>query len=388
MRILRVVSDLYPSVIGGVGLHAHELSRIQSEKGNEVTVVTFLKTPFNYRYRVISVPISFKWMGNSFSLSLPFVLWRLKNSFDIVHAHSHLFFSTILCAFIRHFSSTPLIITNHGLFSQTAPLWLQKIYLSTIGRWTLRSADRILCYTAVEKDQLIPYGISEEKIAVIHNGISSADFSPSPSDPGKQILWVGRFTPGKGVDVLLDAMKIFHSKFPDYILSMVGDGPLKQHFRQKIIDMDLTDSVILRDFIPNKDLADLYQESVLFVLPSLEEGVPRTILEAMSCGVPVVCTDLPQLRDIVDGCGILVPARDPEALADALIQIISDETRAKQYGMNGRERVVSHYSWDDTVNQTLKLYQEVIKPMREKNIEQESHNASPDSVSTYGRTGK
>ncbi len=79
---------------------------------------------------------------------------------------------------------------------------------------------------------------------------------------------------------------------------------------------------------------------------------------------------------------------ETKALADALIHIISDGTLAKQYGMNGRERVVTHYSWDDTVNQTLKLYQEVIKPIREKNIEQESHTASPDSVSTHGRTGK
>ena len=366
MKILRVVSDLYPFVVGGIGIHAHEMSKLQAEKGNCVDVITLDKDiaapteSFN-EYGITKLPISFQLLGNSFSVTLPFRLWEIKNQHDIVHAHSHLFFSTVVCAIIRRFSSTPLVITNHGLVSQTAPKWVQQIYMSSIGKWTLQSADKVLCYTQVEKDQLLRYGIPEDKIAVIHNGISTVNFTPSDTIKNKQILWIGRFTPGKGVDVLINAFKIFHDKFPDYTLLMIGRGPLKNEIQQLIQVMELEGSIQLTDFVPNENLPQIYQNSILFVLPSFEEGVPRTILEAMSCEIPVVCSDLPQLRDLVNECGIQVPIRDPIALADALCRVITDREFAKTCGMNGRIKIVSQYSWDDTVDETLACYEDVIR---------------------------
>jgi len=208
----------------------------------------------------------------------------------------------------RKFRSTPLVVTNHGLISQTAPHWLQRLYLPTIGKWIFRTADAIICYTTTERDQVVDLGISPDKIHVIHNGIDTGAFVPSNSiSPKKQILWIGRFTPGKGVEYLLKGFGAFSKEFQDYTLVMVGVGPLKDGFVRMIREMGLDDRVVLRDFIPNKELPSLYQESSLFVLTSLEEGVPRTILEAMACERPVICTALPQLVDIVSGCGMVIP---------------------------------------------------------------------------------
>jgi len=299
-------------------------------------------------------------MGNSFSFSLLFTLKAKITQFDVIHAHSHLFYSTIICAFFRYFYSTPLIITNHGLFSQTAPMWLQKMYILTIGKWILNSADRVICYTGIEKEQLVKYGVDKRKIVVIHNGISSTDFSPLIIESRKQLLWIGRFTPGKGVEILLDAFKIFHSWYPDYSLLLIGNGPLKKNILDEIKQMDLSDSIYQVDYIPNRDLPSIYRNSAVFILPSLEEGVPRTILEAMSCSIPVVCTNLPQLKDIVAGCGIMVPPREPGALADAIYQIISNPDLARRLGDLGREKIVSQYSWDDTVEKTIILYEDVV----------------------------
>ncbi|PPA79534.1 MAG: putative glycosyl transferase [ANME-2 cluster archaeon HR1] len=92
----------------------------------------------------------------------------------------------------------------------------------------------------------------------------------------------------------------------------------------------------------------------------MNEGVPRTVLEAMSCGVPIVCTELPQFVSVVEGCGLLVPVEDSQALAEGILKIISDKELVRKLGENGRMKVVESYSWEDTVKNTVQLYEELI----------------------------
>jgi glycosyltransferase involved in cell wall biosynthesis len=285
----------------------------------------------------------------------------MQSDYDIIHAHSHLFFTTNVCAMVRRLKSTPLIITNHGLFSQTAPIWMQQLFIPTIAKWTFKSADKIICYTVQEKDELIRLGIEKEKIAVIHNGINTDIFFPkSDKDTHNKILWIGRYIPGKGVQYLIDAFAILVQRHPDAHLIMIGDGPQKELVHQKIRELGLSTHITQKSFIPNEDLPALYQSSDVFVLPSLSEGVPRTILESMACGIPVVCTDLPQLVNLVEGAGLLVPPCDPEAIASAIIKIIENPDYASELGKTGTERIDKYYSWNDTVEKTLSLYDEVL----------------------------
>jgi glycosyltransferase involved in cell wall biosynthesis len=370
MKILRVVSDLYPSVVGGVGLHAHEMSRIQAEEGHDVTVLTYRtdsgqpSSEDRDGYHIARSDASLRLFGNTISFSQFFSLLKHWDSYDVVHAHSHLFFSTVLCALARKFRSTPLVVTNHGLIPATGPGWLHRLYLPTIGKWVFRTADAIICYTEIERDQVVNLGVSPNKIHVIHNGIDTSVFLPSNSlSSQKQILWIGRFTPGKGVEYLLKGFQAFSRKFPDYTLMMIGRGPLKEDFIKMIWEMGLEDKIVLREFIPNKELPSTYQDSALFALPSLVEGVPRTILEAMACGKPVVCTALPQLVDIVSGCGMLIPTGDAGAVADALSALVSDPALARGLGQSARAKVASRYSWDDTVTKTLDLYASLVHPI-------------------------
>lgn len=341
------------------------MSKMQAASGNEVTVYTSVWSDealeeVRDQYRIVRFK-GFTIFRNPVALRLFYRLLRERKTYDVIHAHSHLYFSTIFCALVRMIGSTPLVVTNHGLISQTAPMWIQQIYIPTIGRWIYSVADKVICYTDTERDQLIDLGIRSEKISAIHNGVDTDHFAPQEStSPKKEILWIGKYVPGKGVEYLLRGFQRFSRNFPDYILLMIGRGPQRDDCLKMINDLGLTEKVILKDFVQNKELPDVYRQSSIFVLPSLEEGVPRTILEAMACGVPVVCTELPQLVDIVAGSGILVPVRDSEALAEALIQIVTELDRARELGENGRKRVVSDFSWDDTVRRTLELYEEVI----------------------------
>jgi glycosyltransferase involved in cell wall biosynthesis len=186
-------------------------------------------------------------------------------------------------------------------------------------------------------------------------------FVPYDKEQDKNlILWIGRFTPGKGVEYLIDGFNILAKERPDLKLLMVGDGPSREYTKQKILELGLDKNIVMKEFVPNQEIPRIYQKSSVFVLPSIDEGVPRTILEAMACGIPVVCTELPQLVDIVKGCGITVPKRDPMAIAEAISKILSDKDLSRKLSENGRKNVVDNYSWKDTVNRTISLYEEVI----------------------------
>ena len=107
-------------------------------------------------------------------------------------------------------------------------------------------------------------------------------------------------------------------------------------------------------------MSEVYADSEVFILTSYEEGVPRSILEAMSCGIPIVSTSLPQLRDIVKDSGILVPPGNAVAVSEALCILADDEELRERLGKNGRTRAESDFSWESTVDLTLEVYRQIL----------------------------
>lgn len=368
MKILRVVSDLYPSVVGGIGIHAHQMSTSQARLGHEVTVLTLnpkklTNNELIREYRVIYFPSYFMICGNSFAPGLVLEILKRKRSVEIIHAHSHLFFSTNICTVVRLLHSAPLVITNHGLISASAPAWLNTLYKNTISKATFHIADHIICYTAIEKENIEKLGINPKKISVIHNGVDTTLFTPRTSEKivgNKQILWVGRFVSGKGVEYLIEAFSQVQKKIPGTHLILVGEGPEKLTIEDIIRKLHLQSLVTIIDYLENEELPEMYKNSDIFVLPSLMEGVPRTVLEAMACGIPVVTTNLSHLVGIIDGAGLVVPPKNPALLSNAILTILENESLAEKMGQRGRTKIEQEYSWEDTVKKTFELYESVI----------------------------
>ncbi len=175
-----------------------------------------------------------------------------------------------------------------------------------------------------------------------------------------QILWVGRYKPGKDIETLIKATKLLCNTQDSLRTLLVGQGPLKNRIKTLAKDLGIYNKIIFQDNIRNEKMPDIYNESDIFVLPSIDEGVPRTILEAMACGLPIVCTNLPQITEVVKNCGITVPLRDPQALAEAISRIICDRKLTQRFKENAREKVVRTYSWDETVKKTTELYKTLI----------------------------
>lgn len=373
LKILRVTNDLYPDVVGGIPLHAHHLCRDLSRMGYYTTVLTCAKGNHRYEkreegYDVIHHKTFFSPLGNSFSPSIFRTLLKIKDDYDLIHAHCHLFFSTIMASLVRRIGSPPLIITTHGIMSASAPDWFNMLYMKTIGKWALKSADRIICYTQMEKEKLVDMlKIDSEKISVIPNGVNIDLFHPDPdtdkrSDQSKAItiLWVGRFVRGKGVEYIIQAAKKLVKEVPDLKILLVGDGPSKEKIKSLIEKFDLNKNVIIKENIANENMPKIYQKSDIFVLPSLNEGVPKTLLEAMACGKPVIISEFPHLAELIKNAALTFPKGDVHALADKIMSLIRDKELAKELGNNGRKKIVEDHSWENTVLKTIELYKEVI----------------------------
>jgi len=367
LRILRVTSSTYPEVVGGVGLHVHHLSRVQAELGHDVTVLTSdngdRSLPTEERrdgYRVLRHREIARPLDNSIVPGMASTLRELVSDYDILHIHSHLYFSSNLAAVFGRRHDIPVVVTNHGLVSQTAPRWIQRLYNPTVGKFTFETADRILCYTETDKQRLRERGIDTE-MSVVPNGIDCSWFRPTAGEPDERLLFVGRLKAGKGPQYLLEAFGELASDYPAYSVELVGDGPLREELEEQVETLGIADRVAFRGEVPNDELPELYDDCRAFVLPSRSEGLPRTVLEAMACGRPVVTADLPQLRPLVEDVGYTFERGSVDGLVDTLETVLdADADRLDMYGARARQRVETTYSWQDTVEGTIAEYYDVL----------------------------
>jgi glycosyltransferase involved in cell wall biosynthesis len=273
-------------------------------------------------------------------------------AYDVVHAHSHLYFSTNVAAAHRWFSDTPLAITNHGLHSQSAPAWVFEAYLWTIGRLTFNSSDAILCYTDEERATLEGYGVTTP-IEVVPNGIDGDRFQPTGQRDDRivgspSILFVGRLVTGKRPLVVVDAFERILEQYPDAHLTICGDGPLADAVMQSVADSGIDDAVTHLGHVDYDRMPAIYRGADCLVLPSRSEGFPRTVLEAMASDVPVVTSDLEQLRSVVDGAGEVTTTISPNAVATSIECVLDRRDAYDPRGVFEQHP----FEWSRTVEET------------------------------------
>jgi glycosyltransferase involved in cell wall biosynthesis len=210
------------------------------------------------------------------------------------------------------------------------------------------------------KREMENWGVSTHNVRVIHNGINVELFKPIPTIRKEyDLIWIGRYVPGKDAEFLINVIAELKKEMKTLKVLMIGSGPLKNSIEKKALNMDLGSTIHFIEKVSNDEIPLYLNKSRIFTLSSLEEGFPRTVLEAMACGLPVVCSYLPQLQDLVDDCGILVPTKDIAFFVNAVAKLLNDPDLAEKFGRNAHIKVHEKYSWDDTVNKTLQLYEEM-----------------------------
>ncbi len=203
-----------------------------------------------------------------------------------------------------------------------------------------------------------------QPIEIIPYPIDTTRFAPGACrDDPPLILFVGRIEKRKGADVLLQAIPLVRQKFPDCQFVFAGSMSAELNSLARNAGEGRGEGgVRLLGVRPRDELVQWYQRASIFVAPSLWDNSPNTVYEAMSCGTPVIATRVGGIPELVDdgATGLLVPPRDANALADALIDLLRDPARRLEMGRRGREKAVGEFSLPAILNQTLKFYQNAL----------------------------
>ncbi len=294
-----------------------------------------------------------------------------KNNFTIVHTHTSK--AGILGRWAARVAGIPFIIhTPHGhvFYGYSNPL-MTKIYI-WLERVTSRITSRIIALTERGKEEYIQQGIGDNlKIQVIPSGVPLEKFL-SPRDKIRDRLKlglptdafiignVGRMVPVKGQVYFIRAVPQILKEFPQTHFLLMGEGELKETLKKEVKKLKVENCF---HFIPpQEEVLPVFSSLDLFVLPSLNEGMGRVIVQAMAMGKPVVATRVGGVPDLItDGVnGFLVPPKDEHSLAQAIIKILRNPSLRLEMGKRGKERA-QEFSLENMIKKIENLYQEVIK---------------------------
>ena len=212
----------------------------------------------------------------------------------------------------------------------------------------------------------------ESEFQVVYNSVDVSVFQPAPQrrqraraemgiSPGKYVIGtVASLSEQKGHHYLLEAARLIARMQQDVHFVLIGDGPLRKRLQEQVWNANLGQIVTFLGRRSNVN--DLYPGFDCFVLPSLWEGFPLVVVEAMACGLPIVATSVGGVPEALcnDLWGMLVPPGDPRALVEAIVAMKSDPDKAKSIAENGRARAVECFSLDAILRQYIAIYEKIL----------------------------
>ena len=205
------------------------------------------------------------------------------------------------------------------------------------------------------KFAMIPLGVPESDLKYLSQKKAKEQLLLAPRTGEVCIGTIAEFTKNKGLDYLLDAINILKSQ--KLKLAIIGDGEEKERIEKRLEDENLKESVTTCGFVPH--IAKHIKAFDVFVLPSLKEGLPYTILEAMNAGVPVVASSVGGIPDLIEHekSGYLTTPKSSASLAEFLGKLISDEKMRRQFARESKKRAIEKFSFRSMLERTIKLYE-------------------------------
>ena len=281
---------------------------------------------------------------------------------DVIHAHDPhgVAMAALALSMSTQLSKPPLVASRRVDFH---------IKGNALSRWKYRQVDCFICASEAIRKMLVADGVPAVRAVTIHEGIDLGHVKAAPAADLHAELWlphqapivgnVAALVPHKGQRHLIEAAALVLKKAPDARFVIAGEGELREALERQIKEHRLEKHVFLVGFRP--DVLSVHKAFDLFVMSSVTEGLGTSLLDAMACAKPIVATTAGGMPEVVrDGeTGLLVPPRDHEAMAAAIVKLLSDEPMRRAMGAAGEARVQEHFSAERMVQDTLAVYRRV-----------------------------
>jgi len=382
---------------GGMEIHAWELAKGLNRRGLDVTIITG-RHPDDIEYEEKDGVRIFYVGKKKASSTYPLSYWDLSSKkfielnnikkFDIVHTESIAAWGIVRQNLKKKYK-IPLITTLQGTILGEIKSVVSKqlsfrsiliicFYIFdyfTLALRFIRASDIIIAPSNELKDDIEKqYFIPRKKIVMIPNGIDTNKFMPNliVSDlrekyglqNKKIILSIGVMTGQKGQNLLLQVFPEILKTNKNVKLVLVGYGPELNNLKNMAKELNISENVVFTGKIPHGDLQFYYNLADVFVFPTLRlEAGPLVIPEAMACEKPVIASRIGGIPTVIENYkdGILIEPGNLIELKDRILEVLSDEELARKLGKNARRKIVSRYSLDRMLEDTIQVYKKVLK---------------------------
>ena len=365
MKIVILIARFPPSYLGGAEIAVYNLAKQLSKLKHEVHVITMSdpNSPdentqddfFLHRIKTIEIPLL---RNIVFSIRSLYLMKTIKP--HVVHSQTISIHNAGLPAFLaKKILKIPYIAWGRG-----SDIYLYR-HEKQFKRIILKNSNAAIALTDDMKEAM--QNIWNMPICVIPNGIDLEKFNTlrkskmhstkiAESDD-KVILFVGRLHPIKGLAYLIKAMKIIHQRYPKSRLLIVGDGDERDNLNMIVKNSNLNECVTFIGKVPNKSIPEYMALADILVLPSLSEGFPVVILEAMACGLPIVATKIRGNQEIIKDWdnGFLVEPRNSENITEKVLLLLKDDQLRRIIAGKNIE-VAKRYSWESVARRVEEIY--------------------------------
>ena len=383
--------------IGGAQVHVRDLTEALLAQGHEVTILAGGSGVFSDELAALGIRHrSIRHLGRAIApVDDLLALWEIIRALreiqpELVSAHTSK--AGLLGRIAGAVLGYPVIFTPHG--------WAITNRISTRQGWFFRRMEslaslisaRIINVCEFEAELAREYRVAPgAKLAVVHNGIADigeelrADATLQPP----RLVMTARMSDQKDHATLLAALS--RLKHLDWNLDLIGNGPLENKLKRQAAGLGIANRIRFLGFCG--DAAARLREAQIFVLATRYEAFPYSILEAMRAGLPVVATDVGGNREavIMGQTGLLVPPGDVAALASHLASLIVNPELRKRLGDHGRDRYLAHFTFDQMLAKTLRVYQEVVPAGsaagRPQSVEGSGRRLEPTAAFAWSNAG-
>jgi glycosyltransferase involved in cell wall biosynthesis len=352
MKIIHVV---YSLEMGGAEILVAQLCRLQRVHGHDVSVIAYSNLG-TLGEQLLAEGFSILVLGEA---AFPKTFLRFVKAFrhlrpDVVHCHNPA--PTLQAAIPARLTGTRSVLsTRHSLVAPPYNVGEEKAFnfVARFCNWVVG-----ICDATCENLKRIP-GAHRDKIVRIYNGVDPLPSTSAESCPGKSgftLLFVGRLAPIKDLSTLIRAVAIAVQRVPDLHLWVVGHGAERTHLDSLVAELGIGENVTF--WGERLDVASFFRAADLYCMSSLSEGLPMSLLQAMSVGVPAIVTDVGGMAEVVRNAdaGLTTPVGDPEALADAIVQLASDQDHRHALAENARNAYQQNFTLERMDASYMELY--------------------------------